>query len=278
MKRKFKSRWFRVAVEGATTDGRNIERSWIEDMAAQYSTDTYTARINCEHIKWPWPGGDFGAYGSVLAAKAEEVDINGEKKLALFVQIEPNDALLKLNQAGQKLHTSVEVQPKFADTGKAYLIGLAITDSPASLGTEALQFSAQHGTLATRKQHADNLFTAASEASIEFEEVTDQPDDKTTGLFARVAAALGKFKEKEGKDSALFAELGQSVEAIADHVAEQGKAFAAESKARAELQTAHDQLATQFADLLKSLGNTHDHNQHQRPPVAGGNGQQLATF
>lgn len=278
MKRKFKSRWFRVAVEGATTDGRNIERSWIEDMAAQYNPDTYTARLNCEHIKWPWPGGEFGAYGSVLAAKAEEVDINGENKLALFVQIEPNDALLKLNKDGQKLHTSIEVQPKFADTGKAYLVGLAITDSPASLGTEALQFSAQHGTLATRKQHADNLFTAASEALIEFEEVTEKPDEKVTGLFTRVAAALGKFKEKEGKDAALFNELGQSVEAIADHVAEQGKAFAAEAESRATLQAAHDKLAGEFADLLKRLGEAQDHSQQKRPPVSGGDGIVLAEF
>ncbi|EME3308853.1 TPA: GPO family capsid scaffolding protein, partial [Pseudomonas aeruginosa] len=28
--KKFRSKWFRIAVEGATTDGRNIERDWIE--------------------------------------------------------------------------------------------------------------------------------------------------------------------------------------------------------------------------------------------------------
>ncbi|HEJ9876616.1 TPA: GPO family capsid scaffolding protein, partial [Pseudomonas aeruginosa] len=32
--KKFRSKWFRIAVEGATTDGRNIERDWIEQMAA----------------------------------------------------------------------------------------------------------------------------------------------------------------------------------------------------------------------------------------------------
>ena len=30
--KKFRSKWTRIAVEGATTDGRNIERTWIEDM------------------------------------------------------------------------------------------------------------------------------------------------------------------------------------------------------------------------------------------------------
>lgn len=276
--KKYRSKMFRIGVEGATTDGRTIERSWLEEMAASYSPNTYGARINVEHIKGLSPDSAFGAYGDVLALKTDEVEINGEKKLALFAQIQPNEALLALNKKGQKIYTSMEIQPKFANTGKAYLVGLAVTDSPASLGTEALEFSAQHGTLAGRKQDKDNLFTAAEPAELEFEEVTEQPDEKTAGLFSRVAAALGKFKEKEGKDSALFAELGQSVEAIADHVAEQGKAFAAESKARADLQTAHDQLATQFADLLKRLGNTQDHNQHQRPPATGGNGQIKTQF
>ena len=168
--KKFRSKWTRIAVEGATTDGRNIERSWIEDMASTYSPNTYGARINGEHIKGYWPGGEFGAYGDVMALKAEEVEIAGAKKLALFAQLQPNDALLDLNKKGQKVYTSIEVQPKFADSGKAYLVGLAITDTPASLGTEALSFSAQHGTLANRKQDKDNLFTAAEETPLEFEE------------------------------------------------------------------------------------------------------------
>jgi len=45
-----KTNFFRVAVEGATVDGRVIERAWLEEMAASYAPATYTARINCEHI------------------------------------------------------------------------------------------------------------------------------------------------------------------------------------------------------------------------------------
>ena len=147
--KKYRSKWTRIAVEGATTDGRTIERSWIEDMASTYSPNTYGARINCEHIKGYLPKSDFGAYGDVLALKSEEVEIAGAKKLALLAQLQPNDMLLALNKAGQKIYTSIEVQPKFADSGKAYLVGLAVTDTPASLGTEALSFSAQHGTMTT---------------------------------------------------------------------------------------------------------------------------------
>ncbi|MCP6043100.1 GPO family capsid scaffolding protein, partial [Klebsiella pneumoniae] len=68
----------------------------------------------------------------------------------------------------QKLFTSMEVNTSFADTGKAYLVGLAATDDPASLGTEMLTFSASaaHNPLANRKQNPANLFTAAEETVI----------------------------------------------------------------------------------------------------------------
>ncbi|MBC3489918.1 GPO family capsid scaffolding protein [Pseudomonas taiwanensis] len=275
--KKFRSKWFRVAVEGATTDGRNIERAWIEQMAAQYSPNTYGARINCEHIKWAWPGGEFGAYGDVLACKAEEVEINGAKKLALFTQLEPNEALLALNKAGQKVYSSVEINPSFADTGKAYLVGLAITDTPASLGTEALQFSAQNGTLASRKLDKGNLFTAAEEAVLEFEEVTE-PENKALGLFNRVMEALGKSKDKAVKDDAQFSELTEAVEAIANHAKDQGEAFTAEQTKLTNLQTAHEKLAGEFADLLKRLGATEDHSQQHRPPATGGDSKVLTQF
>lgn len=275
--KKYRSKWTRIAVEGATTDGRKIERSWIEEMAAQYSPNTYGARLNCEHYRSMWPGGEFGAYGDVLALKSEEVEINGEKKLALFAQIEPTDSLLALNKQGQKIYTSIEVQPKFADTGKAYLVGLAITDSPASLGTEALSFSAQHGTLANRKQAKDNLFSAAEETALEFEEVADS-ESKVIGLFTRVMDALGKSKDKEGKDAAQFSELANAIEELATHAKEQGEAFTTEQKARQALEAKFTKLETELNDLVKRLGETQDHSQPQRPLSTGGDGKNLAAF
>ena len=35
-----KSKFYRVAVAGATTDGRQIEASWIQQMAKNYSPNT----------------------------------------------------------------------------------------------------------------------------------------------------------------------------------------------------------------------------------------------
>ncbi|NWC38765.1 GPO family capsid scaffolding protein [Pseudomonas tolaasii] len=276
-KQKFRSKWTRIAVEGATTDGRIIERSWIDDMASQYSQNTYGARINCEHIKGYWPGGEFGAYGDVVALKAEEVDIAGIKKLALFAQLEPNDALLALNKAGQKVYTSVEIQPKFADSGKAYLVGLAITDTPASLGTEALSFSATHGTLAGRKQDKDNLFSAAEEASLEFEEVTDQPS-----AFAAIKAKLGEFikmsKDKDGKDANTFSDIGEALESLVTLATQQAEQADASSKALVDLKKQFTSLDTELKELKTKLGQTADLSQPQRPHSTGGPGTVLTAY
>lgn len=276
-KQKFRSKWTRIAVEGATTDGRIIERSWIDDMASQYSQNTYGARINCEHIKGYWPGGEFGAYGDVVALKAEEVEIAGIKKLALFAQLEPNDALLALNKAGQKVYTSVEIQPKFADSGKAYLVGLAITDTPASLGTEALSFSATHGTLAGRKQDKDNLFSAAEEALLEFEEVTDQPS-----AFAAIKAKLGEFiklsKDKDGKDANTFSDIGEALESLVTLATQQAEQADASSKALVDLKKQFSSLDTELKELKTKLGQTADLSQQQRPPSTGGPGTVLTAY
>ncbi|MBA5956188.1 phage capsid protein [Pseudomonas lactis] len=276
-KQKFRSKWTRIAVEGATTDGRNIERSWISDMASQYSPNTYGARINCEHIKGYWPGGEFGAYGDVLALKAEEVEIAGIKKLALFAQLEPNDALLALNKQGQKVYTSVEIQPKFADSGKAYLVGLAITDTPASLGTEALSFSATHGTLAGRKQDKDNLFSAAEEAGLEFEEVTDQPS-----AFAAIKAKLGEFiklsKDKEGKDATTFSDIGEALESLVTLATQQAEQAEVSSTAMADLKKQFTSLDAELKELKTKLGQTADLSQPQRPHSTGGQGTVLTAY
>ncbi|HDJ0487089.1 TPA: phage major capsid protein, P2 family [Escherichia coli] len=189
-----KAKRFRIGVEGATTDGREIQREWLEQMAASYNPAVYTALINLEHIKSYLPDSTFNRYGKVTALFAEEITEGPlAGKMALYADVEPTESLVELVKKGQKLFTSMEVSPKFADTGKAYLVGLAATDDPASLGTEMLTFSASaaHNPLANRKQNPANLFTAAEETVIELEEVQD---DKPS-LFARVTALFTKKEQ-----------------------------------------------------------------------------------
>lgn len=277
--KKYRSKFFRVAVEGATTDGRTIERQWLVDAAETYNPNTYGARVWLEHFRSLLPDGPFKAYGDVVALKTEEVEIAGKKKLALFAQIEPTADLIALNKARQKIFTSIEIRPKFADTGRAYLDGIAVTDTPASLGTEMLTFSAQHpdaNPLKARKNDPENLFSEAIEVALEFEEVTDS-ESKVAGLFSRVMEALGKSKDKAVKDDAQLSELTEAVEALASHAQEQGEAFTAEQTARQELSAKVDKLETELADLVTRLSDTEDHSQQQRPHVSGGNADIVAT-
>jgi hypothetical protein len=201
-----KSKFFRVAVEGATTDGRVIDRAFIEQMAATFNRQLYGARVWLEHLRSTLPDGPFKAFGDVLALKAEEVVLNGAKKLALYAQISPTPELVALNRARQKVYTSIEINPKFADTGEAYLVGLAVTDSPASLGTEMLTFAAQHpdrNPLASRKQDPDNLFTAAVETTLEFEDAP-QPEPEGNKLSDTVKNLLSRFSTKTTGDDVAF--------------------------------------------------------------------------
>jgi len=170
-----KSKFFRVATEGATADGRKIDRKDIEDIVATYNRSTLGARINMEHIRGYSPEPPFNSYGDILAVRAEEVDLavggKTEKRLALFAQIEPTDGLVEINKKKQKLYSSIEIQPNFANTGKSYLVGMAVTDSPASLGTEILEFASKAtiNPFTSRKASPDNLIVAAEEFSLELE-------------------------------------------------------------------------------------------------------------
>ncbi len=120
-----------ILTSGYTVDGREVSAKTVEEMAESYNPEIYNARINIEHNQYG------SKLGSVLSLKAEDF---GDKK-KLFAELKPNDFFLYLNQGGQKLHTSVEFVPNFAKTGKAYLTGLAVTDSPASLGTTEIKLS-----------------------------------------------------------------------------------------------------------------------------------------
>lgn len=266
-----KSKFFRVATEGATTDGRKIDRTWIEQMAANYNPAKFGARVNMEHIKGVLPDGPFKAYGDVIAVEARKVEDN---KMALFAQIDPTSDLVAMNKTRQKVFTSIEVDPSFAGTGQAYLVGLAVTDNPASLGCEMLQFSSTAGTgnpLAARKQNPENLFTAAEEFTLELEEESTNTNGE--GLFSKVKNLLNfKGKQDEGR----FSDIGQAVEALAESQRDVLQEHAAMSTSIKGLSdrlnlaiSAQDDAASEFNGLKTQLGKT-DANFNQRPPAQGG--------
>ncbi|MDO7473682.1 GPO family capsid scaffolding protein [Acinetobacter baumannii] len=258
--KKYKSKWFRIAVAGDTTDGREIEANWIIQMAQNYNPETYGARINVEHLRSVYPGGAFGAYGDVLALKTEKVTINGEEKDALFAQIEPTQSLIELNKQKQKVYTSIEVDTNFANKGSAYLIGLAVTDSPASLGTEMLKFAAgaKENPLNNKKQRPENLFTAAAEATLEFEEVKE-PQSYSAGLLDSVKKLFTKQKNAEEKTAESFSEQEQAIIEIATETSKQGQAVTELEEKYTNLSNEHSQLQKDFNELKSKLGGEEEH-------------------
>ena len=266
-----KEKWFRVAVEGATTDGREIQRNLIEEMAAQYNPNTYGARINCEHIKSAMPDSMFGAYGDVLAAKAEEVEIDGKTKLALFVQLKPTEALIELNKRSQKIYASMEVEPNFADTGKAYLMGLAVTDNPASLGVEALQFSAKNGNLKSRKTSASTLFTAVEPMDLDLEELESSAISDLKAKFASLFARVQKIQKED---------TGQAFAAMSEQIVEMfEQQLDSQEKYRKQTERLDEQITALQAQVetLQAAFSSIEIDP-KRPPVDGGDGQILATY
>lgn len=245
-----KSKWFVVATEGATTDGRNINRHWIEQMAKNYDpVNTYGARVNLEHFKaWYYRENDPHAkrYGDVLALKSEARE---DGKLQLLAQISPTEELVAMNKARQKIYTSVEINPNFADTGEAYLVGLAVTDDPASLGTEMLKFAQQsaHNPLHNRKLTPENLFSETVEAVLEFTEAQEKEKEP---FFQRIKAL---FSKNETNADARFSEHEQAIELLAKNLNAEVEKFNGEiEKFNAELEKLNSENHAQKTELANA--------------------------
>ncbi|MHB0817706.1 GPO family capsid scaffolding protein [Stutzerimonas stutzeri] len=178
MPRSLVSYWKRVATSGPTADGREITPQELRDIAETYKPSRYTAVIWSEHERWP------GSHGTVFAVRLVEDDPELEEgQVALEAQLKPNDKLLWLNDRGEKLFSSIEITPNFANSGKAYLTGLAVTDEPASLGTQELYFS--------KKSSKAAYFAASVELGQLRDDETDGTDTK--GLINALTTFFKRF-------------------------------------------------------------------------------------
>lgn len=184
-----------------------------------------------------------------------------------------------MTKAKQKIYTSIEVNPSFADTGEAYMTGLGVTDSPASLGTDVLTFAAQNPTaspFAGRKENAAILFSEAVEAELQFD---DSASDNAAGKFSEaLKGLLGKFKKKGQSDDARFEEVLAGFEQFAQLAETQSAAHDALAKDHAKLAKDFAALQSKYDELAKTLENTPSGNHTQRPPAVGGNGVELTQF
>ncbi|WP_164521189.1 GPO family capsid scaffolding protein [Sphingomonas sp. ABOLF] len=290
-----KSKFFRIAVEGATaTDGRKVERQWLQDAVGNFNRDTFGVRLNCEHLRGLSPDGPFGAYGDVLEVKAEEADIQidgkMEKRLALFASLDPTDELVAINKRRQKIYTSCEFAPNFGGTGKFGLVGVAITDNPASLGTEALQFSALKPMFDARKLSPENLFTAVEEGTLELEpETAGTTADPSGGAFASMKNFFDKLTGNTSLTPVAPAPTtppappapAQTAPANDNFSAEMRQGMGLISAALVELNGKVGEVATlrtEVSTLKSQIANTEAPQQFTRQPATGGGAQIQTDF
>lgn len=209
---------FKIAQSGPTSDGREIKPQWLHDFAETYDKTVYTARMWVEHLRGLYPSSDFRAAGDVNRVYTEEKG----GIVSLFAELEPNEYGKQLNASDQKIFTSIEVTENFANSGKAYLTGLGLTDSPASLGTDKLKFSKFNGF----NNHQPNVHHFHMTAELDLSDGWDvvsadesgKPFNFVKALTEALKNAFGKKDEAELKQAAASQSLDYSslIEPLAD--------------------------------------------------------------
>ncbi|MCL1861837.1 MAG: GPO family capsid scaffolding protein [Proteobacteria bacterium] len=255
---------FAVATEGNTIDGRSIPRSMIEDMAKSYDPAVYTALVNLEHFISAYPDSDFSAFGKVISLSTREIDILGDKKLQLMAVAEVSDAAAEMQYRGKKAFASVEIMPNFIGKGMSYLVGLALTDTPASVGTEPMRFSAfEKGENAAF--HNETVF------DIEDAKPTEAPETSAVTFIEKV---MGYFRTKYDND--FNAEIKSCQSAISEIAGKVGAMLEKLTSLEQKVNTLEvtvpgfSALQTELSELKEHLESTP--NTPPRPHATGASG------
>ncbi len=283
-----KTKPFLLATAGATVDGRTIDAAMLDQMAAGYDPKVYGARLNIEHVRGISGQSPFRAYGDVLELSTGDVDVTihgkTERRRGLFGVLDVTEEAQQLNGAGQKVYPSVEIEPNFANSGKAYLMGVALTDSPASVATDRLQFNrARPGALTLSADAPDQAF------AIEFPDAAGQGAagsqtflTQLGGMFDAFAAKItGQAKPADPKPAAQaegepagafdFAQLRPLLE-------DMGNQFAAQITALdAKIADQADQFALRVKAVETTIESTPVDAYRTRPAATGANGDRAKT-
>lgn len=238
--------WRIIGVSGATCDGREISAQELKEMAESYDPEIYGARINLEHYRFLWDSWN-GAYGDVIELKTEKWE-KDPSKTALLAKLSVLPALQEVWDKGDKIYTSMEIQSNFADTGKAYLVGLAITDSPASLGTT------QNFSLAAEKaKQKQTQFSEYKEMEMSEKNQISAKENEVEqfeSLFARLFKKM--YGEKENKLPETAEKVAEKSEAEKQDYAAQ---IAALQQANADAAKLHETTIHKLNDLEQKFAN-----------------------
>ncbi|HIF3700426.1 TPA: GPO family capsid scaffolding protein [Escherichia coli] len=267
---------FRVAVSGSTVDGREISPVHLREAAENFNPDVYAARVNVEHYLSPCPSSEFSAMGDVTALSTEDITEGPlAGRTALYAEIEPTERMKQLVADGKKIYSSIELHPQFSVNGRAYLVGLAMTDTPASLGTARLKFTAQQRQAVMTFNSVQGEAPLISEAiESEIIEMAEQRQEEGTQWFNRVMGIIGRGRKADG---ASFSRIQEAVEGVATSQADIIDRFNV-------LETRHQQdsqkitlLTTELAALKEKL-RTQDGDPQNRFTATGAASDQLADF
>ncbi|HIF0878071.1 TPA: GPO family capsid scaffolding protein, partial [Escherichia coli] len=162
----------------------------------------------------------------------------------LYAEIEPTERMKQLVADGKKIYSSIELHPQFSVNGRAYLVGLAMTDTPASLGTERLKFTAQQRQAVMTFNSVQGEAPLISEAiESEIIEMAEQRQEEGTQWFNRVMGIIGRGRKA---DDASFSRIQEAVEGVATSQADIIDRFNA-------LETRHQQDSQKITSLTTEL-------------------------
>ena len=274
---------FRVAREGQTVDGRSLSQQQIIDMSETYDPVEYSARINCEHMSGYWRDiNDATALGDVIKLdhgmetfKPNGVDV---QLMCLYATLSVLPVLVDANKEGKKIFTSIEFYPKFADTDRAYLVGLAVTDTPASRGVEPLKFNRNADALRTDINDQELILMTKDKTNpvTKNTDPADQPTPQNDNT-----QDLNNQSEGDGflqKLSNMFASKksgmsAQEQELVLESFKKLNEKTDDVAKANEGLQTELSELKTAFEELKTQLSTQPATNLTNTPPATGGSAQ-----
>lgn len=240
---------------------RNIRCDRFDDIANQWIPDRTS---------------EFSAMGDVTALSTEDITEGPlAGRTALYAEIEPTERMKQLVADGKKIYSSIELHPQFSVNGRAYLVGLAMTDTPASLGTERLKFTAQQRQAVMTFNSVQGEAPLISEAiESEIIEMAEQRQEEGTQWFNRVMGIIGRGRKA---DDASFSRIQEAVEGVATSQADIIDRFNV-------LETRHQQdrqkitsLTTELTALKEKL-RTQDGDPQNRFTATGAASDQLADF
>lgn len=127
------SDWLTIGTAGLTrtVDDFVITEEHLNSIVEDYDPElAHCAIINIEHL-----------YGNLGTVREVRLSTDAKGRKILQARVAPNDYYIERNKNGYGLFFSMEIDQNYMNTHKAYLIGLASTDNPASPGTSEVHFS-----------------------------------------------------------------------------------------------------------------------------------------